>query len=580
MSKVVLKERVFSPTGNFLGSFSSVDLEDFDLRYEEDNLPKKGNNGGGEGKSSKVPEPKDPNKLESETEEDEGSKTKQSGSGVESADNESEGKYTKPDEWDPNSGDLDDEVWKNPNKDDNNDVGGFSGSGDSGDSGESGDDSGESGDDSGELGDSGESGESSESGELGDSGESGESGELGDSGESGESGELSDSGESGESGESSNSNSSSSSSSSSSSNSSSSSSSSSNSNSSSSLNSNSSDSSDDSFDGFGDDDEDDPSENSALNNAINKLNRSKTETEKMKEKTDSEIEKQAREDEDKMSEAEKREKANQAKDVVSNAASDAKNKKNNQDNKNDKNDKSSKNSFSDSDDFDENDLLGSLGAGEMTSLIQVNLKSAWRVRLNKLFDNALGIVTVHNPNLINKKIKDAPPGREDDDTKVIDIVALMDCSGSMGSHKFKEVISQISTMLSAKNLGSVNFHIMGWGSENVSDVTKTYRKVKGRVFEKTIMNEFNMTPWATYIGPAFEAVIKKIRKKPDAILIFTDCDLHDVGVRERNKAVDAFMTKNKKRIIWVLTSDANMEDLEKIDPYSSKAKQYVKFKKD
>ena len=41
-----------------------------------------------------------------------------------------------------------------------------------------------------------------------------------------------------------------------------------------------------------------------------------------------------------------------------------------------------------------------------------------------------------------------------------------------------------------------------------------------------------------------------------------------------------FMTKNKKRIIWVLTSDANMEDLEKIDPYSSKAKQYVKFKKD
>jgi len=74
------------------------------------------------------------------------------------------------------------------------------------------------------------------------------------------------------------------------------------------------------------------------------------------------------------------------------------------------------------------------GAGTMTTLFKGNSMVAdWKAKLEKLFRKALGQRITMNPNMINKRIEDAPPGREDIETQMIKVAVLIDCSGSMGN---------------------------------------------------------------------------------------------------------------------------------------------------
>lgn len=591
MSRVVLKERVFTPVGRTLGTFSAVDLESFDLQYTDSDEPSK--QGGGQQQSEKrrVPDPKDNNKLSPIDEPENRGSQGGSDSLANQGDEEDKGRYQKPDEYDRYGEDIDSEDWDNPNnKKEDTEGGGFGSSEDDG-SQEQGSSGNEQGEDSGDTSSNGQdggsdSGSESEGGETdggqmsssdGDtkgnfsngSGESGNSGggdtlqeEDGSDSQNGQSGDDEQEGQEGsDNGGSSGQGSSSGS---------------------------SSQRSDEKSTGgmgnssrnFWDDlDEDDfgegTDEPSELDKAIDKMNKSQTGSEKKMREAEKSLEKAEQEQEKDLTESEKRDKLNKAKDTISQAAQSSRNL-----DSGDSDDENSRRNSRYDDDDDENDVLSKLGAGELTSLVQNKMKSGWKKILEKLLDNALGIDIIHNPNLINKKIEDAPPGREDDTSKLANIVVLVDCSPSMGSHKFKQVVAHIDTMVSAKRLGDVRFHIMGWNSMSKNEVLATYKKVKGRQFSKTVLANYNKTGGGTYIEHAIEAAMEKV-KKPDAIMIFTDGEIYDShNLREKNKVVDRFFRVFKKRIIWVLTADANVNDrLKAIDPYSIAHKQYIKFKK-
>lgn len=578
MGRIVLKERVFTPVGKNLGTFSAVDLEPFDLQYKESDEPSKGGNSG-QGEKRRVPDPVDHNKIEPLTNPNNGGNQGGSDSLANQGEKGEEGRYQKPDEVDLNGEDIDNENWDNPNNEkpevgggasggDDSDSGDDSGNRDDSNNGESGEDTGNSdssnsgnGSDNGDGGNKSDTGnsDSSNNGDKGENGENGEDGDInnnqnnsngsnsdnGDEGQndkSGRDGGQSSSGQAGHGG------------------------------------SGNGGQSSRSF--WGDDDDpsdfgdlDSGGDSSELGKAVNKINDSQTESQKEQRKAEEELEKKEEEDNKELTESEKRDKINRAKETLSNGVRDAKK------DSNDEESNSNPNKYDDTD-GDENDLLGKLGAGELTSLVQTKMKAGWRRMLDKLLDTALGLDIVHNPNLINKKIEDAPPGREDDESKLSNIVVLIDCSGSMGAMKFKQVISHMDTMLSAKKLGDVRFHIMGWADGTKETVLKTYRKVKGRQFKKTAMEHYSWTGGGTEIEGAIEATMSKV-KNPDAIMIFTDGEIWDDRIREKNKTVDRFFTKYRKRIIWVLTADAKLDGfIKKVDPYSVKRKQYIKFKKD
>lgn len=229
-----------------------------------------------------------------------------------------------------------------------------------------------------------------------------------------------------------------------------------------------------------------------------------------------------------------------------------------------------------------NDLLSKLDAHTLTSMVNVRGKGDWKHQLDKIFDQATGAEISINPNLVNKRIEDAPPGREDDTNQITHIAVLMDQSGSMGSHKFKTAISHVDTMLSVRKLGNVNFHIVGFAAKSLKDTAATYKKTKGRMLKKILLSEYANSGGGTHLTEAFQVLATKVRKV-DAIMIFTDAEVYDGKTFNDNQMVMSYVKRNKRKIIWVLTHDESearqKSKIMEFTPYSAKNKLYVRFKK-
>lgn len=229
-----------------------------------------------------------------------------------------------------------------------------------------------------------------------------------------------------------------------------------------------------------------------------------------------------------------------------------------------------------------NDLLSKLDAHTLTSMVNVRGKGDWKHQLDKIFDQATGAEISINPNLVNKRIEDAPPGREDDTNQITNIAVLMDQSGSMGSHKFKTAISHVDTMLSVRKLGNVNFHIVGFAAKSLKETAATYKKTKGRMLKKILLSEYASSGGGTCLTEAFQVLATKVRKV-DAIMIFTDAEVYDGKTFNNNQMVMSYVKRNKRKIIWVLTHDESearqKSKIMEFTPYSVKNKLYVRFKK-
>lgn len=261
------------------------------------------------------------------------------------------------------------------------------------------------------------------------------------------------------------------------------------------------------------------------------------------------------------------EQARAARDMLEKALREARSAKNS--------DSSNTNSYGGSD-TTEDDVLSAVGAGNLTSMVQSQTKVEWKKNLERILDTALGINIVTNPNLMNKKLEDAPPGREDEIPEIKSIAVLLDCSSSMGASKFVKVISHIDTMLSVRKMNSTNFYIVPWGDADVKQLASTTEKVKGKFFKKTVM-KFKGDQGSTYIMPAIQYTSQKIHK-PDAIIIMTDADIFDSGRIQRDSICKEFFKKYKKKVIWVLTDNRHISSVVEMDPQSKAQKRIISFK--
>lgn len=216
------------------------------------------------------------------------------------------------------------------------------------------------------------------------------------------------------------------------------------------------------------------------------------------------------------------------------------------------------------------------GAGTMTTLFKGNSMVAdWKAKLEKLFRKALGQRITMNPNMINKRIEDAPPGREDIETQMIKVAVLIDCSGSMGSGAFKKVIMQMDAMIKAdKQMRNVLFYIIPFEMWNAEKCIKLMVKCKGTRLKSELMKFEAMG--GTDIVPGFQALMRKV-KNPDSIIVLSDCGVN-VSRTVSDPTYQKCVKKYRDRIIWVLTSKRDISDMNAIDPYAKKQDRYVVFK--
>ena len=216
------------------------------------------------------------------------------------------------------------------------------------------------------------------------------------------------------------------------------------------------------------------------------------------------------------------------------------------------------------------------GAGTMTTLFKGNSMVAdWKAKLEKLFRKALGQRITMNPNMINKRIEDAPPGREDIETQMIKVAVLIDCSGSMGSGAFKKVIMQMDAMIKAdKQMRNVLFYIIPFEAWSAAECVKRMVKCKGTKLKAELM-KFK-AEGGTDIVPGVHAMMKKV-KNPDSIIILSDCGVNTVHTAS-DSTYQKWLKKYRDRIIWVLTSKRDISYMSAIDPYAKKQDRYVVFK--
>ena len=216
------------------------------------------------------------------------------------------------------------------------------------------------------------------------------------------------------------------------------------------------------------------------------------------------------------------------------------------------------------------------GAGTMTTLFKGNSMVAdWKAKLEKLFRKALGQRITMNLNMINKRIEDAPPGREDIETQMIKVAVLIDCSGSMGSGAFKKVIMQMDAMIKAdKQMRNVLFYIIPFEMWNAEKCIKLMVKCKGTRLKSELMKFEAMG--GTDIVPGFQALMRKV-KNPDSIIVLSDCGVN-ASRTVSDPTYQKCVKKYRDRIIWVLTSKRDISDMNAIDPYAKKQDRYVVFK--
>ena len=225
--------------------------------------------------------------------------------------------------------------------------------------------------------------------------------------------------------------------------------------------------------------------------------------------------------------------------------------------------------------FSENDMLGNVGTGNITSLYKPVVKKKWQKLFTDLLERALGYSIQFNPNLINKRIEDAPPGRESERSEIKNIMILLDCSGSMGSQAFIKVINHLDAMMKSYDLSSANFVVTGFGSYDIKKVISMTKKCKGKKLKTTVMSGYS-AGGGTDLAPALKYAVTK-HKNMDAYLIFTDGAISDPRDCANDMICKKFFKTNKDRIIWVLTTKHSLDTVKSIDSYSIRKKQYVVF---
>ena len=198
----------------------------------------------------------------------------------------------------------------------------------------------------------------------------------------------------------------------------------------------------------------------------------------------------------------------------------------------------------------------------------------WEKTLHSILKRALGTSVSFNPNLINKRVPDAPPGRESSQKSMRQVYILLDCSASMGADKFKKAILSINDFIkqSRKDLSKVEFIVIPWGD--------SYLNVKDYLTRLNINNfkrilSIDSMGWSTFIVPALN-YIKRRANRADLIMILTDAQIFDY-TEASTGAYKSFFTNNKQRIVWIVTPDYSKQYLLAMDKTALKDNRVIRL---
>jgi hypothetical protein len=203
-----------------------------------------------------------------------------------------------------------------------------------------------------------------------------------------------------------------------------------------------------------------------------------------------------------------------------------------------------------------NKLMGDMGLQGLTPLFKPQNVKSWKKKLEKLLDIAWEFDVYMNPNRINRKIEDAPPGAEDDVPTIKNVVIMLDCSASMGYDQFIKVSTHLSEFFKARKMRKTKFHVIPFGSSSEEDIKKMYgRPLVGSSMVLPKMKKMSEQSWHTDITAAFLVLSKRV-KRPDAVLILTDGELNSHTHKE---IAVRYTKKHRRRLIWILTPGKKSE---------------------
>ena len=222
-----------------------------------------------------------------------------------------------------------------------------------------------------------------------------------------------------------------------------------------------------------------------------------------------------------------------------------------------------------------NKVLNSTGMGSLIRIRDTQAAKSWEISLKRALKKALGTTISYNPNLINKRIPDAPPGKETSKRAMKEIIVLLDCSASMGASKFKKALLSINEFLtsSRKELKKVDITVYSWGSSNIKDVQSSKMKLNINNFKRILTLDSYMP--TTVISPVLE-VIKRKARTADLIIILTDAEIFDYDNLASYKSL---LTNNRNKILWIVTQDYNKEVLLEIDKTAYKDSRIIRLTK-
>ena len=207
------------------------------------------------------------------------------------------------------------------------------------------------------------------------------------------------------------------------------------------------------------------------------------------------------------------------------------------------------------------------------------LTNSWRDKLEEVFLKAFGILIYEDPEALNPKIQDAPPGREAEMVVAQDIVIMLDCSGSMGAPAFREAITHIGSILKT-NIDAIskntNFHVLFWS--NVFPADSDYKKIPAmRATQVVSRLREGVAQGGTDIIPAFRFLKRKGIKMPDLVVILTDGELHGESYAANFKKATTGFQSN---VVWGLCrSHYGYETVMRLDPTAKREGRIIKFAK-
>lgn len=220
------------------------------------------------------------------------------------------------------------------------------------------------------------------------------------------------------------------------------------------------------------------------------------------------------------------------------------------------------------------EVANSMGLKNIIRVKDNTAVKMWEKTLHSILKRALGTSVSFNPNLINKRVPDAPPGRESSQKSMRQVYILLDCSASMGADKFKKAILSINDFIkqSRKDLSKVEFVVIPWGD--------SYLNVKDYLVRLNINNfkrilSIDSMGWSTFIVPALN-YIKRRANRADLIMILTDAQIFDY-TEASTGAYKSFFTNNKQRIVWIVTPDYSKQYLLAMDKTALKDNRVIRL---